>query len=185
VDWFGRPTRHEASFRLSLQAGTLLYEFWANKAPQADLSHRPGDFVEGLWEHDVAELFIMAPEGRYQELNLSPCGAWWSATFDEYRKRSAAWRCPSVSTDAGWDDRSWWAKLAINLEDLVVLEGRGLEEAWLNVAAILDPESPEYLCLGAGAQAGEPDFHRNVNFLPVCLMEPTACPGNPRRFTNP
>jgi predicted amidohydrolase len=48
---------------------------------------RPGLFMPGLWEHDVAELFIAHPGGRYFEFNLSPNAAWWSCEFKAPRVR--------------------------------------------------------------------------------------------------
>jgi hypothetical protein len=46
-----------------------------------------GDFIEGLWNYDVAELFLARPDGQYVEINFSPEGAWWTASFSAPRQR--------------------------------------------------------------------------------------------------
>ena len=168
LDWFGQPARYQAEYTLSLLGTRLRFGFRAQKPPQCDLELRAGDFVEGLWESDVAELFLMGPSGRYQELNLSPSGAWWCATFSGYRQRDSVLRCPSVKTSAQWDSGSWEAELSLDLADLPVLADSDLSRARLHVASILDPERPEYLCLGH-VGGGQPDFHRAENFLSVVL----------------
>ncbi len=57
--------------------------------PLADRASFPAEgFVEGLWEHDVAEFFLLdRRRGTYQEYNLSPGGAWWAAAFSAPRVR--------------------------------------------------------------------------------------------------
>lgn len=167
-DWFGEPARHRAAFRLWLASERLHFYFQAGKAPECDLTLQPGDFVEGLWHKDVAELFLMGPDGRYQELNLSPRGAWWCAVFSGYRQREKAWAPPGVEVAGGRDDGRWWAELSIPLSDLEVLPPGGLSQARLNVAAILGPERPEYLSFGHH-QGGEPDFHDERNFCEISL----------------
>lgn len=167
-DWFGRPARYPARFALWLDADRLHYRFRVPKAPECDLTLSPGDFVEGLWEQDVAELFVMGPDGRYQEFNLSPSGAWWCATFSGYREGATAFSCESMITEATYDDGSWTASLSVDLSDLVVLPAEGLPMARLSVTAILSPRDPEYLCWGH-QHGGEPDFHRSGAFLPVSL----------------
>lgn len=166
LDWFGRPARHRAGFRLWRDGDFLGYRFEAEKAAQCDTNLRPGDFVEGLWEQDVAELFLMGPDGRYQELNLSPGGAWWCATFSGYRQREEVLQCPSARTRAGVEAGRWWAELRLSIGDIPVMKEGGWQAARLHVASILDPNDPEYLCSGHHS-GGEPDFHREQNFQPL------------------
>ncbi len=167
-DWFGRPEPYGSQYRLTLREGVLVFEFWANKAAECNASLASGDFVEGLWEQDVAELFVMAPDGRYQEFNLSPTGAWWSATFTGYREGCQAERATSIQTEAHCEEGRWSARLSLAVSDLNVLQGSDISLARLNVTAILSPQNPSYLCWGW--QNGEqPDFHRAENFLPIAL----------------
>ena len=72
---------------------------------------KAGGFAEGLWEQDVAEFFVADPEtGHYQEFNLSPGGAWWSAIFSGPRVRMEPqpdWREFDVQTEVQWTGREW------------------------------------------------------------------------------
>lgn len=167
-DWFGNPARYRSRFSLMLKGNLLHYQFWAPKSPDYDGNHRSGDFVEGLWEYDVAELFLMGPTGHYQEFNLSPSGAWWCASFSGYRQRIAAHPCPSAQVSGCSEGSSWTASLRIDLRDIPCLEGAGLQRARISVTAILDPAEPEYLCSGHQS-GGQPDFHCAGTFLPVSL----------------
>lgn len=165
-DWYGQPPRYQARFSLSLQGDILTYRFCADKTPECLTELSRGDFVEGLWQYDVAEFFVLAPDGRYQEFNLSPTGAWWSAVFSSYRQDATPVRLNSVSTIAKYDEASWSAELSVALADLVVLGQDGLRGAKLSLTSILSPGDPEYLCWGHQS-GGEPDFHRPDTFRPV------------------
>jgi len=118
-----------------------------------------GDFQEGLWRHDVAELFIAAEDGRYLEFNLSPRGAWWMAAFDAPRHASPLPHLPAVRTHAAEPaGGGWQAALGIPLEWLRHHIGWG-PASRANVTLIL--ESPEQRFLSAAdLGGGEPDFHR-------------------------
>ncbi len=164
TDWYGRPPHHSARFSVSLDGDRLLYRFEADKAAECDTSLQTRQFVEGLWEQDVAELFIMAPSGRYQEFNLSPTGAWWCATFSDYREREAVLSNLRVETSARRDETRWSVQLSLRLRDLVVLEGLDVRHALWNVTAILSPRDPEYLSWGRKNEY-PPDFHRTDIFL--------------------
>jgi hypothetical protein len=168
-DWFGRPALHQACFALGLRAGRLTYRFRAGKAPECDGGLALGSFQEGLWEQDVAELFVMAAGPEYHELNLSPTGAWWSASFSSYRAGAAEQRLSSVQTRAQWDGSAWTSEISFDLAELPVLGGCSPEQARLNVCAILHPPKPEFLCY-AHTGGGEPDFHRADLFRPFQLL---------------
>lgn len=163
-DWFGRPPRHQARFKVYRQGSLLTFLFQADKKPEHNSSLKPGDFVEGLWEHDVAELFIRVPSGRYVELNLGPSGAWWCAEFSAYRQRRAVLRCPTVQTQTAATETAFWeASLTVERGDLPFAES-DWETAHWNVTAILSPQQPEYLSFGHRL-GGDPDFHLEKNFL--------------------
>lgn len=169
LDWFGKPDPHDAAYRLSVHDGLLSLEFWANKSAECNTALRSGDFGEGLWEQDVAELFVMGPDGHYQEFNLSPTGAWWSATFSSYREGCLPAKLPSVHTEARREEGRWNARLSLALSDLKVLSGLDIKAARLNVTSILSPRDPSYLCWG-WQKGNQPDFHRADNFLPIALV---------------
>lgn len=179
-DWFGQPARHPARYRIQCEAGVLRFSFWVDKAPQADASLRPGAFVEGLWENDVAELFVMADDGRYLEFNLSPYGAWWCAEFSAYRQRVRTLQLPSAEVSAEQGDDWWSCSLSLRADEIPPIAEAGWSQIRLNVTAILDPEQPEYLCSGH-QDGGEPDFHLASSFLsPTHLPLPAGLPEETR-----
>ena len=166
-DWFGLPDPFQTQFRLSLWDESLCFEYWSLKNAECDETNRSGEFVEGLWEKDVAEFFVMGPDGRYQEFNLSPTGAWWSATFTGYREGCQPVAAPSVRTEAEREQDRWSARLWVAPSDILVLGGAtDLTEASINVCSILAPRDPIYLCWG-WQKGNQPDFHRAENFLPT------------------
>lgn len=165
ADWFGLPAPFNPRFRFGLVEETLTFWFAADKPPRCDLSIPRGQFQSGLWEQEVAEFFLSGPGQSYQEFNLSPSGAWWSASFDAYR--SPAKECPQlrVRTDCGQDEQGWWAQLSLELGQLE-FDWSG---ALLKPTAILWEDEPRYFCYGH-TQGGEPDFHLREDFRPkgVC-----------------
>ena len=138
--------------------------------PQA----RPGAFQTGLWQHDVAELFLADPaSGRYFEFNLAPNGAWWSGEFIAPRVRAdeAEIAMPEVATfsDLG-PDGSWLAAMAVPLDLLRARLDFG-PETRMNVTMILESPAQKFIS-ASDLGAGEPDFHQpqrfsKVNFLPI------------------
>lgn len=174
-DWFGLPVRYRAHFRFALYKERLTFCFEANKEPECE-DLPSGTFRAGLWERDVAEFFLMGPNGDYQEFNLSPSGAWWSASFTGHRQQSEELPCPSVVVAACSGGGRWTAQLSVALVDIKPLQGFCLSQCRLNPTAILAPGQPEYLCYGHSS-GGQPDFHREDNFLPIVVH-----PGQDRGF---
>jgi len=165
-DWYGQPPGCPLAFSLGLQGEELTFRFQAAKAPEADLSLACGTFLAGLWQQEVAEFFIRKGSGpAYQEFNLSPSGAWWSALFSGYREQVREVPCPTAKTRAHWSDRGWEAELSVSLQDLIVLEG-SWQNARIKVTAILHTQNPRYFCYGYGC-AGEPDFHLENPYHPL------------------
>ena len=126
-----------------------------------------GEFVEGLWEYDVAELFVRDAHGAYQEFNLAPNGAWWSMTHTEYRVRSnesRPARCLSVATTIL--DGHWEVVAAFDRRSLQV----PLEEGSLvHVTGIHYAAQPIYLSSKPPRDTA-PDFHHPLCFSPVRVM---------------
>jgi hypothetical protein len=129
----------------------------------------PGRFTEGLWEYDVAELFISNPEsGTYLEFNLAPNGAWWAAKFTSPRVRMPVQpdfesAVTAHCSDDG--DGTWFAALAIPTAFLSKHVGFGAGET-ANVTCIMN--SPQQTFHSACKLPGsEPDFHQPGHFSPL------------------
>ena len=129
---------------------------------------RPGAFQDGLWQYDVAELFLSdPPSGRYFEFNLAPNGSWWSCEFTAPRVRAddAEIAMPEVATYAEMSaDGSWVAAMAIPLHLLKARLDFG-PRTRLNVTMILESPTQRFLS-AADLGSGKPDFHQ-----PACFSQ--------------
>ncbi len=160
-DWHGAPVDPPAAFCLAVDEHRLWFiahhRAPASLHPQA----RPGEFQAGLWQYDVAELFLADPvSGRYFEFNLAPNGAWWSCEFSAERVRAEETEVamPDVATFADMaPDGAWIAAMALPLDLLRARLDFGAGSRG-NVAMILG--SPEQKFISAAALGGDsPDFH--------------------------
>lgn len=163
-DWFGNPSLFEPAFSLQLKEQSLVFRFRALKARSCqDLEQ--GTFVEGLWQHDVAELFFQrSGEDSYRELNVSPTGAFWCAAFSSYRQLDQELRFDPLRIIVARDHTFWSTEFELPLDVIP-----GPPEEWrMTVTSILYDPEPHYFCYGYTGH-DEPDFHRSQNFLPVVL----------------
>ncbi len=142
-------------------AGFLIWEMkmelpWAGRG-----EFESGGFVEGLWDRDVAEFFIMdRGSGGYQEFNLGPGGAWWSASFVAPRVRAVPqldWTRLGVQTEVTWTPVHWTGQMRLRLPDH--------REPAVNFCAIRRrPGGVAYYSL-AGLGGETPDFHRPQEWI--------------------
>jgi hypothetical protein len=157
-DWFGNSSLWNPEMAFEVKDDQLLFQFRAAKAPHCDKSLGRGDFVEGLWEQDVAEIFLAGPNGRYQEINLSPVGAWWSAVFSAYRERERVARFRAdIRAEIRQD--SWEIRFSAKLQDLEAWRDLPRSELKASVTAILHGPEPAFFAWNHTV-GGEPDFHR-------------------------
>lgn len=176
ADWDGRKLFRPFRFRLELHSGSgelgaIIARF---DVPIPPLSRQPqpaGSFVEGLWNFDVAELFLRGdPAGAYQEFNLSPFGEWWSCGFSSYRcgrtpSPDFVLRAESRHTAGGWS-----GELTIPLAGL---RAKGIDSSAMaaHVSAISGPGA-ERRYISSNPLAGEtPDFHRAETFEVLACVE--------------
>lgn len=131
-------------------------------APDFDRSLAEGQFQEGLWNQDVAELFIVDNNLKsYQEINLAPSGAYWSQYFADYRKpageRYIDLRPKDFYHEIG--ENFWTVGMTIDLSKLSVkINPMKLR---LNFTAISDSPEASYYSL-AKTKSVKPDFHAIV-----------------------
>lgn len=164
-DWHGRPVPNPPSYALVRDPEHL----WLVATRQAPAVTHPndsaGDFIEGLWEYDVAECFIAAPDGsHYLEFNLGPHGAWWCCAFSAPRVRQTnPHPLEGVLTKVKTlPDGGWWTALGIPLKSLEKMVEFG-PESTLNVTMILQSPDERFLT-ACDLGGGEPDYHRPQRF---------------------
>jgi len=183
ADWHRQRVAPPATWSLALDPERLWFVAGHGAPARVHPKARPGRFLEGLWEHDVAELFLADPaDGAYLELNLAPNGAWWSCAFRGPRERRdpGGTNLPGVETFAELaPDGTWLAAMAIPRDTLRELVGFG-DATRANVTFILGSPAQRFLS-AAELGGGEPDFHRPERFRPVSFHDaplPGAAPGS-------
>ena len=167
-DWYGNRPVAESTFVLALDPANLWFSAECRQTPDFDRQFGAGDFVEGLWQHDVAELFLVEDRTeRYQEFNLSPSGAWWSGVFDSYREAGEAFnhKLSAINSCANVEQNSWSAAIRIPRASLAIAIEFG-PRSKANVSMIIGGGARQCLSWSKIA-ADKPDFHRFREF--VCL----------------
>lgn len=167
-DWYGQPVSGAPQWRLALEGSDLLLRGRAQSQPVRVPGDSPGRFMEGLWEGDLVEVFLLNPDtGYYLELNLAPGGAWWSCGHTGPRIRVAGGAKPLdggrtriVAGDQGWD-----ATLRVPLASLPPDLAFDPEKTRGNLTFCLG-RPPQYLSV-ADLGGGTPDFHRPERWIPV------------------
>jgi hypothetical protein len=170
-DWYGERVKNNVSFIVAVDPDNLILGAQVDASPWIDPSHESGQFVEGLWNKDVAEIFVASSESPvYQEFNLAPNGAWWSCFFSKYRKRdTAGFKMPQgVTTHSNIGSDSWQAAISIPLNQFCVpLDLEDTTRA--NVSFVVGKAKRQYLTW-ANIQQREPDFHRAEDFENIDLI---------------
>ncbi len=173
-DWHGAELSPPLCFTIATDSSHLWF-LATRQAPAICLPDaEPGSYTEGLWERDVAELFLADPaSGAYLEFNLAPNGAWWAAKFTAPRVRAEVQPdFPSIVT-SHWEDvadGAWCAAIRVPLVFLEKEIGFGAE-ATANVTAILN--SPHQTFHSAHKLPGaEPDFHQPGSFVRITRVRP-------------
>jgi hypothetical protein len=169
-DWSGAPPPAAAGFTVAADPERLFYVAGCAQAPCHDAGLARGTFAAGLWERDVAELFV-GGEGTpaYRELNLSPAGAWWTCAFSGYRQadRDEPAAGVGVETIGEVSAAGWVAGLAV--PRAVALPGGQIDRRTrLNACMIVGARDRRYLCWRPAG--GTPDFHLPRCFAPVELV---------------
>lgn len=171
-DWHKRPLKSPLRFRVCVDQDSLI--FAAEIPLGADFLRvqstspepRMGEYVEGLWEADVVELFLFRENSlSYTEFNLGPSAAWWAMGFVNYRERDEGFARPEAVETYRSAALSCW-QLALRVPQALFREGVLGEEfppKYLNITAIIQGRYFSF----ANHEGGEPDFHRprkRVNF---------------------
>lgn len=130
---------------IHLQAqAPMLHE---QKVPDAPTGSR----VEGLWEHDVVELFLVGPGHQYLEIELGAGGHFLALGFDSIRHRSNAYEtfAPILRFERT-NEKTWKSSMTIPWK--MVPENLRAFNAFAIMAGQLLAYSP--------VPGEQPDFHQ-------------------------
>lgn len=166
-DWHGAALDPPLCFAIAHDSESLWFIVTRKAKAACHPGAEAGSFMEGLWEYDVAELFLADPaSGTYLEFNLAPNGAWWAAKFTAPRFRAVIQPDFTSIIVSHWDelsDEAWRAALCVPLAFLEKEIGFGVKTT-ANVTAIL--HSPHQTFHSAHKLPGAaPDFHQPSSFI--------------------
>jgi len=110
--WDGAPLPHLRA-RVSLSAtpeGLRVEAGMPHAIPSRTPDAPRGARVEGLWEYDVVECFVVGADGRYFELELGAGGHYLALAFDAPRRRARDFAGESLAVEweagpEGWRSR--------------------------------------------------------------------------------
>lgn len=170
-DWFGALLESRPSFRVVLHPGEAIeYRVTARKQPISAVGSQPGEFHEGLWQHDCAELWLANPStGHYIEFNLAPNGAWWSCLFEAPRINALVENLPlpGVIAEGLEGIAHWEASLRVPLSSLPEQIGQNPSLWTGNVTFCLGSAPKQKFTSFARLGEGNPDYHRPAKWLPL------------------
>lgn len=169
-DWFGAELTCQPSFRIVIGPESLSLLAIVRKSPISTPGASAGSFYEGLWENDVAELFLLNPDnGHYLELHAAPNGAWWSCLFEEPRVRAEVCNDP---LPGGFGEglegvNHWEAKVTVPLAGLPAALAFDPARTLGNVCFCLGSEPHQVYATHAFLGTGRPNFHQPQFWLPL------------------
>ncbi len=172
TDWYGQKHNHGPKFVLAADLNCLWFLAEGESPVVYSKDLAVGEFAEGLWKNDCAELFVCEDgTARYQEFNLSPGGAWWSCLFSSYRKadEQAFVMSKGVQCFAEVSPSHWISAMSIPRNELSV-KISFTEESRLNVSFILETPQQKFLSW-AKLKAEQPDFHVSEQYEAIKLTE--------------
>lgn len=171
LDWHGVAVPGRPRWALSVKDGVLALQGVVSAPPVCIAEDNHGRFVEGLWESDVIELFLLNPQtGFYMEFNLGPRGAWWRCDFDSPRNRVTAGPGPleGVTTRAAPSETAWDSTLTVSLKSLPQKLAFDASTTKGNITFCLG--RPQQFVSLANLGGGTPDFHRPDRWIALSKM---------------
>jgi hypothetical protein len=154
--WDGQPLRPAAQlhWQLTWTREHLLVEVEAPYYADPPPAVPPGS-CDGLWEFEVAELFLVGPEQRYLELELGPHGHYLLLPLEGVRKRAGPPQ-PLIYRAEIHGDR-WRGSAQLPL--------RSLPEPIVSYNTFAIHSHPRVYLAHHPVGGDKPDFHRIDHFV--------------------
>ncbi|MCL1892981.1 MAG: hypothetical protein FWG02_01925 [Holophagaceae bacterium] len=170
-DWYGAILQHSPKWSLKIIDNALVLRGAHHSKPICIAKDSDGEFIEGLSEADVVELFLLNPNtGFYIEFNLSPHGAWWCCTFESPRVRSV--EMPNilhgVKTNANISQKGWDSSLLVPLKSLPSHLAFDTKTTRGNITFCLGQPQQYFSMADLGGET--PDFHRPDRWITLAKL---------------
>lgn len=165
-DWYGTVVTPPLRFSLEFHSDRIVFSAERSAPPVCNLGITNGTFKEGLWESEVAELFVKEESSsRYLEVNLAPTGAWWWCVFDTYRVRAKVQPPPprGLHTSSTVSTSGWSASIELPYAEFPINLSHPAQ-ARLNVTGVIRAPETKYLTWVA-LRSEKPDFHLTDQFV--------------------
>lgn len=122
-----------------------------------------GSRVDGLWQYNVVELFLVGVNDQYLEIELSESGHWLVLGFESVRKRSHAYEdfIPEFTHSIDANYGTWESSILIPWSIIPENLSR------MNAFSIIEGQ---YLALNS-VPGLEPDFHQPSTY-PLVILTP-------------
>ena len=162
-DWYGEKIKAKTNFALASDSFGLHFLAGCSQSPHLFPGSKKDQSVYGLFDYDVAELFLASTgKPEYQEFNIAPNGSWWSGYFSDYRKLESSVDMP-INNMSRIDNQNWQAVLSIP-KSALAMEINKL--ARINITFIINGSySNRQFLSWSNLQAKEPDFHLTEHFV--------------------
>lgn len=154
------PEEERAQIKLSYEGDDLRIDVDAPYAGDPAPTEPPGP-MDGLWAHEVVEVFVVGLEERYLEIELGPHGHHLVIQLDGIRQRTAA--LLPIRYEARIEGDRWRGTAHVPRSYLPVPQVR------CNVFRISGPQGSRRYHALAPVPGDKPDFHRIQRFPPWVL----------------
>lgn len=171
LDWYGTPVPGHPRWRLAVEGADLVLRGAVDVKPTRVPGDAPGRFVEGLWDGDLVEAFLLNPaNGFYLELNLAPRGAWWACAHTAPRVRVPGGAQPldGGRTRLVDSEERWDTTLRVPLASMPPELAFDPATTRGNVTICIG--SPQRYLTVADLGGGTPDFHRPECWVPLAEL---------------
>ena len=163
-----------AGLRLSPDGAHFIFTARMKPGEQDRKKVSADPFVEGLWKRNVVELFLASPtSGRYLEIHLAPCFAWWSCFFSDIRQREQPHGRPLplavIQHRTSRNNSLWQATVQLDAPLICrMLDVPGPIALRGNFAAVVMPVTGPASYFSYVTMPGPtPDFHQPAAWLPL------------------
>jgi hypothetical protein len=164
-DWFGGKADVPRTFVLACDPQSIWFYAYCKEAANYDAKFKLGHFAEGLWNFDVAEIFICDDTTKaYQEFNLSPNGAWWTSAFSDYRARTETllYQTEGPSCFSTIEPDFWKACIRVP-RSFLSLKASFTEKTRANISFVQSKPEIRYFSW-AKIPSEKPDFHKSQGY---------------------
>lgn len=171
TDWAG--TLLGFSWEIFLACDEKRFHFFTRSSAPAELAPfaRANTFTPNLWEYTVAEIFFFNKQTeRYQEYNIAPNGAWWQASFSDYRT-STTTRSPEhlkIEPLSYRNNNFWVTGFSMPVQN--INNPFSEENLLIQVCGISGHSKPQYIAWNSLPDA-DPDFHLRTLAVPIRSIE--------------